>query len=88
MSTWPTDEEVAQVLDFDDFPSGVALELICGQVAAREAAAYDRGRDEVRYEADMNRAGYEHAQAQIEDLRAERDQLLRDRDDWFDPYVT
>lgn len=37
--TWPTHEEVAQVLDFDDFPSGVALELIAAQVAAREKAA-------------------------------------------------
>jgi hypothetical protein len=39
---WPTREEIAEVLDFDDFPSGVALELIEAQVAAREKAAAEK----------------------------------------------
>jgi hypothetical protein len=39
---WPTREEIAQVLDFDDFPSGVALELIAAQVAVREKAAAEK----------------------------------------------
>jgi hypothetical protein len=50
---WPTREEVAEVLDFDDFPSGVALELIQAQVAAREKAAAEKALRDAAAEDDV-----------------------------------
>lgn len=68
-TTWPTKAELERWWECfgDDFDPDEVAEF----VAAREAAAREEGRAEVRYEADMNRAGYEHARAQIEVLRAE-----------------
>lgn len=58
---WPTHEEVAQVLDFDDFPSGVALELIQAQVAAREKAAAEKACETARGEVERLRARLDQA---------------------------
>jgi hypothetical protein len=53
-------------------PEGVRLSLSDAESLLKAlAAAREEGRAEVRYEADMNRAGYEYAQSQIEALRAE-----------------